>query len=83
MASTAEKLIEEARALTPEERWRVVEELIALDEGEDEDPAVVEAAWTAEVARRADEVDAGTAELHDARQVVAEARAMVESRRKR
>ncbi len=36
MASTAEKLIEEARALPPEERWRVVDALAALD---DEQPA--------------------------------------------
>jgi hypothetical protein len=83
MASTAEKLIEEARALTPDERWRVMEELIALDEGADEDPAAVEAAWTVEIARRVQEVREGKAELHDARAVLAEARAIIETHRKR
>ncbi|MBK9167652.1 MAG: addiction module protein [Bryobacterales bacterium] len=59
MTSRAEQLLREALALPVEERADVAAELLAsLDPGS-EDPGEVEAAWAAEIERRASRVLAG------------------------
>jgi putative addiction module component (TIGR02574 family) len=59
-----EELREMALRLPRHERRELAEDLIESTEGEDEDedPAVVEAAWADEIKRRVEEFDAGTAE---------------------
>jgi putative addiction module component (TIGR02574 family) len=58
------------------ERARLAQRLVAsLDEGEDEDPAAVEAAWEEEIARRVAELESGAVEAIPAEQVFAEVRA--------
>ena len=62
MASTKD-VLDEALGLPPAERARIAHELItSLDETEE---PTAEDAWLAEVARRLEEVDAGTARLED------------------
>ncbi len=63
-AMSPDEIIEAARALSSAERWRLVEALLALDDADD--PAQVEAAWSAEIVRREDEVPSGKAESVDA-----------------
>ncbi|MGE0461491.1 MAG: addiction module protein [Vicinamibacterales bacterium] len=59
MTSRARELLREALALPVDERADVAAELLAsLDDGS-EDPAEVEAAWAAEIERRARRVLAG------------------------
>jgi putative addiction module component (TIGR02574 family) len=54
MPSRAQELLREALALPLDERADVAAELLAsLDDAEAEDPAEVEAAWAAEIERRA------------------------------
>lgn len=60
MPSRAQELLREALALPLGERADVAAELLAsLDEAEAEHPAEVEAAWAAEIERRARRVMAG------------------------
>jgi len=60
MSSRAQELLREALALPLDERADVAAELLAsLDDAEAEDPAEVEAAWAAEIERRACRVMAG------------------------
>ena len=60
MSSRAQDLLREALALPLDERADVAAELLAsLDDTEAEDPAEVEAAWAAEIERRARRVMAG------------------------
>mgnify|MGYP003460293110 CR=1 FL=1 len=59
MTSRAQELLREALALPVDERADVAAELLAsLDDGS-EDPVEVEAAWAAEIERRARRVLAG------------------------
>ncbi len=59
MTSRAQELLREALALPVDERADVAAELLAsLDDGS-EDPAEVEAAWAAEIERRARRVLGG------------------------
>ena len=59
MTRRTQELLREALALPADERADVAAQLLAsLDEGEDE-PADVEAAWAAEIERRARRVLAG------------------------
>ncbi len=58
----AARILEEALALAASERARIAHELIQSLEPEDSDAA---AAWTDEIQRRVDEIEAGTAELDD------------------
>jgi putative addiction module component (TIGR02574 family) len=59
-----EELREMALRLPLHERRELGEDLLQSAEGEDEDedPAVVQAAWADEIKRRVEEFDAGTAE---------------------
>ena len=60
MTSRAQELLREALTLPVDERADVAAELLAsLDESGTEDPAEVEAAWAAEIERRARRVMAG------------------------
>jgi putative addiction module component (TIGR02574 family) len=60
MTSRAQELLREALTLPIAERADVAAELLAsLDEAEAENPAEVEAAWAAEIERRARRVMAG------------------------
>lgn len=65
----------EALELSAPERAALAERLIrSLDELADEDPVETERAWEAEIRRRLADVQAGTAELIPAEQVMAELR---------
>jgi putative addiction module component (TIGR02574 family) len=60
MSSRAHELLRETIALPLDERADIAAELLAsLDEAEAEHPAEVEAAWAAEIERRARRVLAG------------------------
>jgi putative addiction module component (TIGR02574 family) len=60
MSSRAQQLLRDALALPLDERADVAAELLAsLDEAKAEHPADVEAAWAAEIERRARRVIAG------------------------
>ena len=64
MPTTALKVLADALGLPPEERADLVARLIrSLDDGPDEDPKVVAAAWAGELERRAARIAAGTGEL--------------------
>ena len=70
MTSPVEDLVQRARALSPQDRARLAEELLAsLDEESDLD---AEAAWEQEVGRRVEEIKSGRAKLIPAEQVFAE-----------
>lgn len=56
------RVLEDALTLPVEERAQVAHELLRSLDQEDPDAA---AAWTDEIRRRIDEVEAGTAELDD------------------
>ena len=72
MTTRVEELSQKARALGPEDRARLAEDLLASLEDGPESSAVVEAAWEHEVRRRAEEVKSGTAKLVPAEDVCAE-----------
>ena len=60
MTSRAQEVLREALALPVDERADVAAELLAsLDDAGSEDPAEVEAAWAAEIERRARRVMSG------------------------
>ena len=77
MSSAAKEILEAALKLPPEEREQLVEELVASLPN-DFASKDVERAWLDEVARRSDEIDAGTAEmveLSEVREQIAQRRA--------
>jgi hypothetical protein len=60
------RVLEDALTLPVADRARVAHELLrSLETGEGDSEADVAAAWTDEIGRRIDEVEAGTAKLHD------------------
>lgn len=70
MTTSLDELAKRARALSPQDRARLAEELLAsLDEQSDSD---AEAAWEQEIARRVEEIKAGRARLIPAEEVFAE-----------
>lgn len=70
MTNPVEDLVQRARALSPQDRARLAEELLAsLDEVSDSD---AEAAWEQEIGRRVESIKAGRAKLIPAEQVFAE-----------
>jgi len=56
------RVLEDALTLTTDDRARIAHELIHSSEPEDAEAA---AAWSKEIRRRVDEIEAGTAELED------------------
>jgi putative addiction module component (TIGR02574 family) len=60
----AREVLDQALSLSTKDRARIAHELIvSLDDAPVDDPAEVERAWTQEIERRLEEVDAGTAQL--------------------
>lgn len=72
MNSLIEELSVRARALPPEDRARLAEELLASLQDDPESEA--DAAWDLEILRRVEQVKSGTAKLIAAEDVHAEAR---------
>jgi putative addiction module component (TIGR02574 family) len=62
VVADAARVLEEALALTADERARIAHQLIHSLEPEDADAA---AAWNEELHRRVDEIESGTADLED------------------
>jgi putative addiction module component (TIGR02574 family) len=74
MSDLVEELSRRARALPPEERVRLAEELLATVQ--EVDPKV-DAACDEEIKRRITEIDSGTATLISAEEVFAEVRRLI------
>ena len=74
MSDLVEELSHKARALSPEDRVRLAEELLASVREPD---AEVEAAWDEEIKRRLAEIDSGKAKLIPAEEVFAEVRRLL------
>jgi putative addiction module component (TIGR02574 family) len=74
MSSLIDELSRKARALPPEERIRLAEELLSSVQDSDEE---IEAAWAEEIERRLEEVENGTAKLIPAEEVFAEIRRLL------
>ena len=74
MSTLVEELSLKARALSPEERVQLAEELLATVQEPDGE---IEAAWEEEIQRRIAEIDNGTAKLVPAEEVFAELRRIV------
>lgn len=74
MTDLVDELSRKARALPPEDRVRLAEELLATVQEVD---AEVEQAWDAEIRRRIEEIDSGTAKLIPAEEVFAEVRRLL------
>lgn len=72
MTDPVAELSQRAKALAPEDRARLAEELLASLEGELEPQ--LDAAWDAELAKRIAEVDSGAVELVPADEVFARVR---------
>lgn len=74
MPKLVEELSRKALALSPEDRLRLAEELLATVQDVDAD---VDAAWDEEIKRRLAEIDDGTAKLVPAEEVFAEVRRLL------
>ncbi len=74
MSDLVEELSHKARALPPEDRVRLAEELLASVQEPD---AEVDAAWEEEIKRRIAEIDSGKAKLVPAEEVFAEVRRLL------
>jgi putative addiction module component (TIGR02574 family) len=82
--AAAAKLLEQALKLSPDERGRLIADLIdSLEPDEDEvvEGEAWEQAWAVEIERRAREVEDGTAELVDGDVAMARVRAAIAARR--
>ena len=78
MSPNAQRLLEEARQLAPDERDRLAERLLIK-----EDPEVeITAAWDAEIKRRLDEIDSGAVKMISYEEFVAEMDAHLANKRK-
>jgi putative addiction module component (TIGR02574 family) len=73
MSNELEILEKQALKLTPEERARLADRLIASIFEDHE----IEAAWAAEVERRIEEIESGRAKLVPAAEAIARARAAI------
>ena len=74
MSDLVDELSRKARALPPEDRVRLAEELLATVQEVD---AEVELAWDEEIKRRIAEIDSGTTKLIPAEEVFAEVRRLL------
>ena len=71
MTDTVAELVERSRALSPEDRSRLVE--LLLETLPDASDASIERAWNTETRRRVSAYERGEAILFDADEVIAEA----------
>ncbi|MBW7925756.1 MAG: addiction module protein [Burkholderiaceae bacterium] len=74
MLTPVEELTQKALSLSPEERVRLAEALLATVQEVD---AEIEAAWEEEIKRRISEIENGTATLVHAEEVFAEVRRLI------
>jgi len=74
MSDLVDELSRKARALPPEDRVRLAEELLATVQEVDVE---VELAWDEEIRRRIAEIDSGAAQLVPAEEVFAEVRRLL------
>lgn len=74
MTTLVEELSRKARALSPEDRANLAEDLLASLEDGSEATEEVEAAWEREIGRRVEQVKSGAAKLIPAEDVYAETR---------
>ena len=74
MTTLVEELSQKARTLSPEDRARLAEDLLASLEDGSESASEVEAAWEYAIRQRVAEVKSGTAKLVPAEDVYAETR---------
>ncbi len=74
MTDLVDELSRKARALPPEDRVRLAEELLATVQEVDSE---VEQAWDVEIRRRIAEIDSGSAKLVPAEEVFAEVRRLL------
>lgn len=74
MTTLVEELSQKARTLSPEDRARLAEELLASLEDGSEPDSEVEASWEHEIRQRVEEVKSGTAKLIPAEDVYAQTR---------
>jgi len=74
MATLVEELTQKARALSPEDRARLAEDLLASLEDGSESDSELGSAWEREIRHRVEEVNSGTAKLISADDVYAETR---------
>jgi putative addiction module component (TIGR02574 family) len=70
MSPSAQKILEEALQLPPDELDWLVESLLIKEKNESE--TEIEAAWDVEIKRRLDEIDSGAVEMIPGEQVRAE-----------
>jgi putative addiction module component (TIGR02574 family) len=78
MSPNAQRLLEEARQLPPDEQDWLAESLLIRDEPE----AEVAAAWDDEIKRRLDEIDSGKMEMIPLDEVLADMDAHLASKRR-
>ena len=79
MSPNAQRLLDEARQLPPDEREWLAECLLIGDEGIS--AAEVESAWDAEIKRRVDEIDSGAVEMIPGEEVLARMDARLKTKR--
>jgi hypothetical protein len=80
MSPGAQKILEEALQLPPDELDWLVECLLIKDKSPAE--AEVEAAWDSEIKRRLDEIDSGAVEMIPLEDVLAEMDATIRARQR-
>jgi putative addiction module component (TIGR02574 family) len=80
MSPNAQRLLDEARQLPPDEREWLAEFLLIKDEKVSS--ADVESAWGGEIKRRLDEIDSGAVKMIPGDEVLARMDARLKARRK-
>jgi putative addiction module component (TIGR02574 family) len=80
MSPSAQRILEEALQLPPDELDWLVESLLIKDKSESE--AQIEAAWDSEIKRRLDEIDSGAVEMIPLEEVLARMDARIIARRR-
>jgi putative addiction module component (TIGR02574 family) len=78
MSPNAQRLLEEARQLTPDEQDWLAERLLIKDERV---AAELESAWGNEIKRRLDEIDSGAVKMIPGDEVLARMDARLKARR--
>jgi putative addiction module component (TIGR02574 family) len=72
MKATFEQVVNDARELSPQERWKLVARLIReLEPAEDLPDAEIEKAWDEEISRRLQDIDSGRVKAVPAEEVFA------------